>query len=107
MAKTPSRTIPVDQVLPDTFWLISASRALPELRIVRTSGSVLSVLPENFKNTWRYSAGFNYQYDEHVVLRAGVAYDQWLQQRDDAALDEFASALGTLIASVSLTFRAR
>ena len=35
-----------------------------------------SVLPENFKDTWRFSAGFNYQYNEKTVLRAGVAYDQ-------------------------------
>ncbi len=34
------------------------------------------MLPENFKDTWRFSAGFNYQYNEKTVLRAGVAYDQ-------------------------------
>jgi len=34
------------------------------------------VLPENFKDTWRYSAGVNYYPNEKVVLRAGVAYDQ-------------------------------
>ena len=39
-------------------------------------GSLLSVLPENFKDTWRFSAGANYQYNEKIVLRAGVAYDQ-------------------------------
>ena len=39
-------------------------------------GSVLQVLPENFKDTWRYSVGANYRYDEKIVLRAGVAFDQ-------------------------------
>jgi long-chain fatty acid transport protein len=34
------------------------------------------VLPENFKDTWRFSAGMNYYPDEKWVLRAGVAYDQ-------------------------------
>ena len=34
------------------------------------------MLPENFKNTWRYSAGVNYNPNERVVLRAGVAFDQ-------------------------------
>ncbi len=50
--------------------------AIQELRILRVSGSVLSVLPQNFKDTWRFSAGINYQYSEKVVLRGGVAYDQ-------------------------------
>ena len=36
----------------------------------------MTVLPENFKDTWRYSAGVNYYYDDKTVLRAGVAYDQ-------------------------------
>ena len=34
------------------------------------------MLPENFKDTWRFSAGVNYQYNDKTVLRAGVAYDQ-------------------------------
>jgi len=61
-------------LLGDVTW--TGWSSIPELRIVRTNGSVLSVLPENFKDTWRYSAGFNYQYNEKTVLRAGVAYDQ-------------------------------
>jgi len=61
-------------ILGDVTW--TGWSSIPELRIVRTSGSVLSVLPENFKDTWRFSAGFNYQYNEKTVLRAGVAYDQ-------------------------------
>ena len=61
-------------ILGDVTW--TGWSSIPELRIVRTSGSVLSVLPENFKDTWRFSAGVNYQYSEKIVLRGGVAYDQ-------------------------------
>jgi long-chain fatty acid transport protein len=61
-------------ILGDVTW--TGWSAIPEIRIVRTSGSVLTVLPENFKDTWRFSAGINYQYDDKTVLRAGVAYDQ-------------------------------
>ena len=61
-------------VLADVTW--TGWSSIPELRIVRTSGSVLSVLPENFKDTWRFSAGVNYSPTEKVVLRAGVAFDQ-------------------------------
>ena len=43
---------------------------------MRTTGSLLSVLPENFKDTWRFRPGLNYQYKEKTVLRAGVACDQ-------------------------------
>ncbi len=60
--------------LADVSW--TGWSSIPELRILRTNGSVLQVLPENFKDTWRYSVGVNYNYDEKTVLRAGVAYDQ-------------------------------
>ena len=61
-------------LLGDVSW--TGWSSIPELKFVRTSGSVLQVLPQNFKDTWRFSAGFNYQYDDKTVLRAGVAYDQ-------------------------------
>jgi long-chain fatty acid transport protein len=61
-------------VLADVTW--TGWSSIKELRIVRTDGSVLSVLPENFRDTWRVSAGINYQYAEKIVLRAGVAFDQ-------------------------------
>ena len=34
------------------------------------------MLPQNFDDTWRFSAGVNYQYDDRTVVRAGVAFDQ-------------------------------
>ena len=46
------------------------------MRINRSNGTTLTVLPENFKDTWRFSVGTNYNYDDRTVLRAGVAYDQ-------------------------------
>ena len=61
-------------ILGDVTW--TGWSSIQELRIVRTTGSLLSVLPENFKDTWRFSAGVNYQYNDKTVLRAGVAYDQ-------------------------------
>ena len=60
--------------LADVTW--TGWSSIQELRIMRTDGSALPVLPENFKDTWRYSAGVNYYYDDKTVLRAGVAYDQ-------------------------------
>lgn len=57
-----------------------------ELRIVRTTGVVLGVTPENWRDTWRYSVGANYHYSNKLTLRGGVAFDQ------RAASDEFRTA---------------
>jgi len=61
-------------ILGDVTW--TGWSAIQQIAIVRTTGSTLGVLPENFKDTWRVSGGVNYQYNEKVVLRAGVAWDQ-------------------------------
>jgi long-chain fatty acid transport protein len=64
-------------ILADVTW--TGWSSIPELRIVRTSGAAAgapSVLPENFKDTWRYSLGANYNYTDKIVFRAGVAFDQ-------------------------------
>jgi long-chain fatty acid transport protein len=50
--------------------------SIQQLQIVRSTGVVLSTLPENFRNTWRGSIGANYRYDNSWTLRGGVAYDQ-------------------------------
>lgn len=48
-----------------------------ELRIkVASSGATLQVTPENWSDTWRYSVGANYHYDEKWLARLGVAFDQ-------------------------------
>jgi len=46
------------------------------LTIVRTTGVVLSSTPENFRDTWRVSAGANYHYSDQWMFRGGLAYDQ-------------------------------
>jgi len=60
--------------LADVSW--TGWSTIQELRIKRADGATLSVLPENFKDTWRYSVGVNYYPDEKWVLRGGLAYDQ-------------------------------
>jgi len=49
---------------------------IKNLTFVRTTGAVLNSTPENFRNTWRYSVGVNYHYDDQWTIRAGYAYDQ-------------------------------
>jgi long-chain fatty acid transport protein len=64
-------------ILADVTW--TGWSSIPQLAILRTSGPATgtsTVLPENFKDTWRYSLGVNYQYSDKIVLRAGVAFDQ-------------------------------
>jgi long-chain fatty acid transport protein len=39
-------------ILGDITW--TGWSSIQELRILRTDGSLLSVLPENFKDTWRF-----------------------------------------------------
>ncbi|MCB4811956.1 outer membrane protein transport protein [Methylovorus menthalis] len=47
-----------------------------ELRILNSNGTVLSLTPENWQNTMRYSLGVSYRYNPQWKLRAGVAYDE-------------------------------
>ncbi len=54
-----------------------------ELRVVRDNGATLTVTPENWYNTMRYSVGVNYHYNDVIKLRAGLAYDE------EAIKDEF------------------
>jgi long-chain fatty acid transport protein len=49
---------------------------IQELKIVRSTGVVLQTTPENFRDTWRISAGANYRYSDTWIFRGGVAYDQ-------------------------------
>ena len=62
------------EFLADVTW--TGWSSIKELAIVRTSGNTLAVLPQNFKDTWRYSVGVNYNYSERLVLRAGLAFDE-------------------------------
>jgi long-chain fatty acid transport protein len=47
-----------------------------ELRIVRTTGAVLSTTPENFEDVWRFSVGATYHWNDAWSFRGGLAYDQ-------------------------------
>ena len=49
---------------------------LKDLTFVRTTGSVLQSTPENFDDTWRFSAGTSYKYSDQWKFRGGVAFDQ-------------------------------
>lgn len=50
--------------------------SVQQLQVVRSTGVVLETLPENFRNTWRYSVGANYRYNDNWIFRGGLAYDQ-------------------------------
>jgi long-chain fatty acid transport protein len=50
--------------------------SVQQLQVVRTTGEVLSTTPENFRNTWRVSAGANYRYNDTWIFRGGLAWDQ-------------------------------
>ncbi|MES2013039.1 MAG: porin [Pseudomonadota bacterium] len=62
------------ELLADATWTHWAT--FKQLQVVRTSGTLLSNQPENWKNTMRYSIGASYRYNEKLKLRAGVAYDE-------------------------------
>jgi long-chain fatty acid transport protein len=61
-------------IMGDVSW--TGWSSVPELRILRSDGSTLSVTPEQWKDTWRYSFGANYHWDRQWMLRMGVAYDE-------------------------------
>lgn len=105
----PTRTLNTDitasVTLPETFSLSAFSQVndkwdvmgdvtwtrwsrFKELRILRDNGtgSTLTVTPENWHNTVRYSVGASYRYSEAVKLRAGLAYDE------EPIKDEFRTA---------------
>ena len=57
-------------LLADVTW--TGWDSIQQININRTTGAVLGVLPQNYKNTWRVSGVVNYQYNEKVILRMGV-----------------------------------
>lgn len=50
--------------------------SIQQLQIVRSTGSILSTTPENFRDTWRFSVGANYRYTDQWIFRGGLAFDQ-------------------------------
>ncbi|MFO1401525.1 MAG: outer membrane protein transport protein [Steroidobacteraceae bacterium] len=50
--------------------------SVPELQIVRASGTVLSTTPEKWKDSWRFALGSDCRVADHWTVRVGVARDQ-------------------------------
>ncbi|MBU6485651.1 MAG: outer membrane protein transport protein [Betaproteobacteria bacterium] len=46
------------------------------LTFVRTTGAVLASTPENFRDTWRISAGATYHWNDAWSFRSGLAWDE-------------------------------
>jgi long-chain fatty acid transport protein len=61
-------------VLADVAW--TGWSSVQELRIVRDSGTTVSVTPERWRDTWRYAVGGTYAMNDRLTLRAGVAFDE-------------------------------
>ncbi len=47
-----------------------------QLKVDRTSGTNVSITPENWKDSWRVSLGLNYHQSAQLTWRGGLAYDQ-------------------------------
>jgi long-chain fatty acid transport protein len=60
-------------LLADVAW--TGWSTVQELRIVRDSGSTVSVTPERWRDVFRYALGATYELNDALTLRAGVAYD--------------------------------
>lgn len=68
------------QRLNDKFTLSATARwtrwsQFKSLDIYSKSGKMMSSTYEDWKNTWFYALGLDYQYNENLVLRLGGAYD--------------------------------
>lgn len=61
-------------VLADVTW--TGWSDFDELRILRTSGALVGVTPENWDDSYRYSLGVNYRLNDKLTLRGGVAFDE-------------------------------
>ena len=60
-------------LLADVAW--TGWSSIQELRVRRDDGSVISVTPELWDDTWRFSLGATYEWSEPLLLRFGVARD--------------------------------
>lgn len=61
-------------VMADASW--TGWSVMQQMVVSRANGSVLQTTPENWTNTWRFSLGSTYHYNEQWLARVGVAYDQ-------------------------------
>jgi long-chain fatty acid transport protein len=60
-------------LLGDVAW--TGWSTVQELRVVRDSGSTVSVTPERWRDVLRYAMGASYEVAPRLTLRAGTAYD--------------------------------
>ena len=61
-------------VMTDATW--TGWSVFQQLQVNRTTGANVQTVQENWKNTWRVSAGANYHYSEQWMARTGIALDQ-------------------------------
>jgi long-chain fatty acid transport protein len=61
-------------VLVDIGW--TGWSTVEELRVVRDTGAVVSVTPEEWEDAYRFAIGGEYELSESWLLRAGLAYDE-------------------------------
>ena len=61
-------------VMADATW--TGWGVLQQLVIDRTNGTNVQTVQENWKNTWRFSTGASYHYNDQWTARTGVAVDQ-------------------------------
>jgi len=61
-------------VLADLTW--TRWSKFEQLTATRTSGTIVSTVPENWENTLRASVGASYRYNDKLKARIGVAYDE-------------------------------
>lgn len=80
--KTPaSASLAVSQKLNDRWEMLGDISwtdwsVVDVVQLKSTSGTNLSPLSYNFKDTWRIGFGANYQYNEKVKVRFGIAHDK-------------------------------
>jgi long-chain fatty acid transport protein len=76
-----SATVSLEQRFGEKYALVAdvawtGWSSIQELRIVRDSGTTVSVTPERWRDTWRYALGATYALNDAITLRAGVAVDE-------------------------------
>lgn len=62
------------ELLADVTW--TGWSDFSELRVVNSAGGTVTVTPENWSDSYRYSVGANYRMSDKITLRTGVAYDE-------------------------------
>ena len=86
---------PKARLLFDVAW--TGWSTVQELRVVRTSGATLSAAPQNWRDSWRFSAGGSYQLTQTLLVRSGIMYDE-TPVPDSTRAPRLADADRTLVA---------